>query len=78
MRQELVGLMVEVVDAKNKSLVGIKGVVIDETRSLLFIGEKKVVKSQVVIESAYNGKKVRVDGKRLVGRPEERLKRIKK
>jgi ribonuclease P protein subunit POP4 len=78
LRGELIGLFVEVVDAKNKALVGIKGKVVDETRNMLKVGEKELIKDQVVLEVEYKGEKIRVEGRRLVGRPEERLKKVKK
>lgn len=78
LRCELIGLVVEVVEAKNKALVGIKGKVVDETRNMVVVGDKKLVKDQVVFDVHYDGKKVRVEGRRLVGRPEERLKKVKK
>jgi ribonuclease P protein subunit POP4 len=34
---ELIGLNVKIIDAKNKSLIGITGKIIDETKNLLFI-----------------------------------------
>lgn len=81
LRHELIGLKAEVIDAKNKYLVGISGFILDETRNMILIGEpdgKKrwVIKEQVVLRIYLpDGKKVRVEGKVLVGRPEDRLKK---
>ena len=75
LRHELIGLFVRVVDAENKSLVGVSGKVVDETRNMLIVNDKKLIKSQVVLEVRFKGKIVCVDGKKLVGRPEERLKK---
>jgi len=49
--QLLIGSAVKVIDAKNKSLKGIEGKVIDETKNLLIIetrkGIKKLIKDQI-------------------------------
>lgn len=78
-RHELIGLNTEVVEAKNKSLLGLKGKIIDETKNLLLIqskkGVKKVLKDQVTLTMKFNSKKIQVEGKLLVGKPEDRLKK---
>ncbi|MEA3378724.1 MAG: ribonuclease P protein component 1 [Nanoarchaeota archaeon] len=78
-QHELIGLEIEIVDASNKSLIGKKGNIIDETKNTLTIkdGEKykKVLKSQITFRTTIAGKKIEVDGRKLVGRPEERLKK---
>jgi len=78
-RHELIGLNVEIVESKNKSLIGLKGKIIDETKSLLLIqsdkGVKKVLKDQVTINIQMKDKKVQLEGKLLVGKPEDRLKK---
>jgi ribonuclease P protein subunit POP4 len=81
-RSELIGLEVEVVDAENKSLIGLKGLIVDETKNLLAIEKegvvKKVIKSQVMIKVLLEGKAFQIDGKILVGRPEDRLKKVRR
>ena len=78
-RHELIGLNIEIIEAKNKALVGLKGKVIDETKSLLLVqtkkGEKKVLKDQATLRMKVNNKKIQLDGKLLVGKPEDRLKK---
>jgi len=77
-RQELIGLTLEVVDANNPALIGIKGKVIDETKNTLTIETKnktkKLVKKQVTIKLIINGKTVQIGGLKLTKRPEERIK----
>ncbi|MEZ0345034.1 MAG: ribonuclease P protein component 1 [Infirmifilum sp.] len=81
LRHELIGLPVQVVEARNPSLIGVKGLVLDETKNTLVIGEpggrkRVVLKFQAVfLFELPGGSKVRVDGRYLVGRSEERLKR---
>ncbi len=75
---ELIGTKISVVDATNKSLIGLEGKVMDETRNTLLIeSEHKeviLIKEQITIEFKYKNQKVRVNGKILVARPEDRLK----
>ena len=80
LRHELIGLDVEVVEASNPSLVGIKGRVVDETRNTLVIekcsGKEVVVPKDVAVFKFKLGDKyVKVIGSLLIGRPEDRLKR---
>lgn len=76
---ELIGVDVEVADAKNKSLVGIRGTVVDETKNTLVIetaaGEKTVLKESVVLKIRVNGEDILVAGTHLAGRPEDRIKK---
>jgi len=79
LKYELIGIEAEVVDARNKANIGIKGMVIDETKNTLVIetekGKKRVIKQNAVFEFRFGKQRVRIDGRLLVGRPEERLKR---
>ncbi len=79
-RHELIGLKVKVVKSTEKTQKGLTGVVIDETYNTLKIetknGEKTVIKSNCVFIFTLPDKtKVQVDGKVLVGRPENRIKK---
>lgn len=83
LREELIGTLVKIVDAKNQLNIGIRGVVIDETKNTLTImtdevtkGErltKKIIKDRVKILLVKRG--VVIDGKLLLGRPHERIKK---
>jgi ribonuclease P protein subunit POP4 len=83
-RHELIGLPVEVADSTNKFQIGIKGMVVDETKNVLTIetdkGLKKIQKKgSVFIFKIPNGKKVKVNGNKIAARPEERIKlKVKK
>jgi ribonuclease P protein subunit POP4 len=78
-RHELIGLDAEIVKAKNQTLVGFKGKIVDETQSTLTIKQKdkmkKIIKDQATFNFKVGEKIVQVDGKLLVGRPEDRLKK---
>ncbi len=79
-RHELIGLPVKITDSADRTLIGIKGIVIDETYNTLRI---EVNKKEKVIPKAIStfvfkipsGEKVQVDGKLLVNRPEDRIKK---
>jgi len=80
MRHELIGLEARVMDSSDHTLLGTFGKVVDETRNMLVIedGEKarKISKSNsTFLITLPDGEKVTVDGKKLVGRPEERVRR---
>ncbi|MCX6821338.1 MAG: ribonuclease P protein component 1 [Candidatus Aenigmarchaeota archaeon] len=79
-RHELIGLDVEIKESSNPSQIGLKGKVIWETYSTLQIetskGEKIIPKDiTIFIFTLPNGTKVQVDGKVLIGRPEDRIKK---
>jgi ribonuclease P protein subunit POP4 len=77
-RDEIIGCEIKVVDALNKSLVGIRGKAIDETKNTITVetseGIKKILKGQVKIEIDAAGKKIIIEGKSLAKRPEERIR----
>lgn len=78
-RHELIGLDAEIVKSKNPTLIGFKGKIVDETQSTLTIKQKdkmkKIIKNQAIFNFKVGEKIVQVDGKLLVGRPEDRLKK---
>jgi len=83
LRSELIGNRIKVVDAENKSLIGIEGKIILETKNTLTVmdennNRKKLIKKQVVFNMKKDGKTYQVYGKVLVGRPEERLKKVRR
>ena len=77
-RHELIGLNAKVVDSRVKANVGIKGIIIDETQKSLIIRDdkqKRVMKDAVKLELTLpNKSKVELDGKKILGRPWERVK----
>ncbi|MEX2707258.1 MAG: ribonuclease P protein component 1 [Candidatus Freyarchaeota archaeon] len=78
---ELIGLPVRVIKSTHKGYL-ISGTVIDETKNMLIIesdGVKKIPKSVSVFEFKLpDGDIVEVEGKKIVGRPEDRTKNIYK
>lgn len=79
-RHELIGLEAQVVSSSDPTLLGTYGKIVDETRDMLVIEHmstpKIVPKSDAKFEIKLpDGEKVVVEGRKLIGRPEERVKR---
>lgn len=75
LQHELIGLEAEVADSTNKGLVGTKGKVMMETKNTITIGTRTVPKKGTQLLFRLGGQTVRVNGDRLVARPEERIKK---
>ncbi len=79
LRHEMIGLKMEVIESKNKNLIGIQGTIIDETKNTLIVKtlEKNVtlLKDQVTLKIFKGSNEIKVNGELLVGRPEDRLKK---
>jgi len=79
---ELIGLKVTVVLHSDPTLIGLQGIIIDETKYTLKIrteeGDKRIPKLYGVFRFRLpNDLEVDVDGSLIVGRPEDRVKRVK-
>ena len=80
LQHELIGLNCEVVNAENRSNIGIKGSIVDETMKAIEIKQSSgktvaVFKKGLQFRLVLNGKKVIVKGDHLAGRPEDRIKK---
>ena len=76
---EFIGNTTEIVKAKNKSQIGIKGKIIDETQNMFIIEPNKcILKKDATFKMALGPKYVAVDGKQLIGRPSDRIKKVLK
>jgi len=76
----LIGLKVRVERSTDPTLVGVRGLIIDETYNTFKIetNKKEIIvpkRNCVFVFTLPNGTKVEVDGKLLVGRPEDRIKK---
>ncbi|HVO37265.1 MAG TPA: ribonuclease P protein component 1 [Candidatus Acidoferrum sp.] len=79
-RWEFIGTQAKVAKNKDPSYVGVSGKVVNETRNTFTIQSeqkrKTVAKDSAVFHFSFqDGTVVEVDGKLLVGRPEDRLKK---
>jgi ribonuclease P protein subunit POP4 len=76
-----IGLEAEIANSSQRSLIGLKGIVVDETKNLIVIEsggrEIKVPKvSSLFRFTAENGEKVDVEGRKMAFRPHERPKKV--
>ena len=65
----------------NPSNINIRGKVVDETMKTLIIqstGLKRVAKKDATFKFSLDGVAVKVEGKTLIGRPEDRVKKQNK
>lgn len=78
---ELIGLPVKVEKSTDPGREKIEGKVVDETKNTLIIettsGDKKVSKAECTFAFNYKGRWTKVDGKLLVARPEDRIKKAR-
>jgi len=80
-RHELIGLSVKITASSNPDLIGIKGKVVDETRNTLKIenlnGDEVLIPKKVATFNftLNSGDIVEIEGKILVARPEDRIKK---
>lgn len=80
MRQEFIGLDIEVVESNCPGHL-LRGKVVDETKNMLAIScqgrERWIPKSSHEFELTYQGERIRVLGSEILHRPEDRIKRIR-
>jgi len=78
-RHELIGLNARVSGGNNKSQKKIKGSIVAETRNTLTLSNRKKEKTVSKGEASFifnlGGTLVEVEGKTLIGRPEDRVKK---
>ena len=79
-RYEFIGTNGKIAKSQHAEYIGIHGKIVDETKNtftILYEGKpKSIVKSSTVFNFKFsNGSVVEIDGKLLVGRPEDRLKK---
>ncbi len=75
---EYMGLQVRVSNSTDKSRIGLTGKVVDETKNVMIIEsngiEKKVPKAEAEFEFTLGKEKAKVKGKKILYKPEQRLK----
>jgi len=80
LQQELIGLNAKVVRSSHPSYMGIEGKVLDETRNTILILHKNkkkiIIKNTSVFDFTMpDGTILEIDGKAIIGRPEDRIKK---
>ncbi len=80
-KEEFIGLHVTIKECKDPSWIDKSGLIIDETKNTFLIeidGQKKMIaKKTAIFEFDYNGKKIKLDGSKIVYRPENRIKKVR-
>lgn len=73
---ELIGEEIEVIDSKNKFNIGIKGKIVDETKSTIKVQQtdkiKTLLKNNITFKLVRKGQVI--EGREIAKRSEERLK----
>jgi ribonuclease P protein subunit POP4 len=77
---EFIGTKMKITKSKNICQVGLSGTIVDETRNTFVItgttGPKRVAKALITLNFIFRDNTiVEVEGKLLIGRPEDRLKK---
>jgi ribonuclease P protein subunit POP4 len=80
LRHELIGLDVRVDNSSDPTQIGVSGKIIDETYNMLIVKQNDKIKMVPKSISVFtlilpDGEEVEVDGARLIGKPEERVRR---
>ncbi|MFH0832678.1 MAG: ribonuclease P protein component 1 [Candidatus Aenigmatarchaeota archaeon] len=78
LRHELIGLQCEIIDACNKSQIGLKGRIVDETLKTVMIKDEKklrIPKKGTVFRLILGKQRVDVNGNFIISRPEDRIKK---
>jgi ribonuclease P protein subunit POP4 len=76
-----VGLNAEIINSSQRHLVGLKGLIVDETKNLIVMEaggrEIRVPKASSVFRfTVDNGETVDIEGKKIAFRPHERPKKV--
>ena len=80
LRHELVGLSTHIVESRDPHLLCKQGLILGESREMIHLdtkrGKMSAPKGVCVFDITLpNGSVIRVDGKMLIGRPEDRVKK---
>ena len=81
LKQEIIGSTVEVLHDSNRLNIHIRGKVIDETMKTLVIKNKKInriAKQNAIFKINIDDKIIKIEGRNLIGKPENRIKKQKK
>ncbi len=80
-KEELIGLPVTVNQCKDPNWINKTGIIIDETKNTFLIRlnnkSKRIAKSIAKFEFEQNGMKIRLNGSKIVYKPEDRIKKAR-
>ncbi|MHA1410219.1 MAG: ribonuclease P protein component 1 [Candidatus Odinarchaeia archaeon] len=77
----IIGEKIKIIKSSDPTQEGIVGKIINETKNMLTLRKKNRVilipkKNVIISMNTPNGKKILVEGKKLLGKPEDRIKKI--
>jgi len=73
--QNFFGETIKIIDSPDKKIVGITGIVVDETQNLLIISTKKGIKKLLKNSIIFEHEKIKINGKNMLKRFENRIQR---
>ena len=80
-KDELIGRKITIIECADPTWKHIKGIIIDETKNTFLIEinnkQKRIAKKSATFEFNMQGKKITVEGSRLLYRPEDRIKKAR-
>jgi ribonuclease P protein subunit POP4 len=80
-KDEFIGLHVKIVDCSDPSWKGQSGLIVDETKNTFLIEiedkQKMIVKKTAIFKFDIDGKKITIDGSKIMYRPEDRIKKVR-
>ncbi len=74
LKEEFIGETLEIIESKNKSLEGFKGLIVDETKSTFKIKIKDEIKIILKNISTFKINDVEIQGNKIMKRPIDRIK----
>ncbi|MER3601158.1 MAG: ribonuclease P [Nitrososphaerota archaeon] len=78
---ELIGLRVKVADSSDPSLVGLEGLIVDETKNTFLLeterGRRRLLKAVCTLSFELDGEEVVLEGPALLRRPEDRIRMLR-
>ena len=79
----MIGTQIDIVDSKNPTLNGLKGIVVDETKNTLMVQidneRKTVVKDQIrLMVVTKNNQTMGTSGQNIIGKYEDRIRKNEK
>ncbi|MDO8538175.1 MAG: ribonuclease P protein subunit [archaeon] len=78
MAHEMNGLKVEVINSSDKNKIGIKGIIVSETKNTFIVeskGKEKIIpKKETEIMFFVEKKKIKIKGEKILEKPENRIK----
>jgi ribonuclease P protein subunit POP4 len=80
-KDEFIGLKVKIRECSDPEWIGKSGHILNETKNTFIIKidnrEKTIAKNIAVFEFDVNGKKISLDGSKIMFRPENRIKKVR-